>query len=155
MIGRTQLVNHFPWKPECRYGDKGIPKATYLLTQSLRINVLQESKLNIPGIWANKHVSLKLRDHVLEPIGRPDGLRSVPRTHSGAEDKCPVASPRTITHLAPHVWDKGKWEEDNVHLFPSHVYKCMHNMYLGWVWGYRVRVQNVFVWSMQTQVILT
>ena len=84
--------------------------------------MLQESKLNMPGIRVSEHVSLKLREHVLEPIGRPDGLRSVPRTHNGAEDNYPVASPLTITHLAPHVWDKGKWEEDNVCLFPSDEY---------------------------------
>ena len=46
MVGKTQLVKHLPWKPECRCGDMGIPKP-YFLT-SLRISVLQESKSNIP-----------------------------------------------------------------------------------------------------------
>ena len=92
-------------------------------------------------------MSLKLGDHVVEPKGRPDGLRSVPRTHNGAKDNCQVVSPLTITHWTPHVWDMGKWEEDNVSCFLSLLYQCTHNMYLGWVWGYRVRVQNIFAWS--------
>ena len=128
MVGKTQLVKHLPWKPEWRCG---IPKA--YLPASLRVSVLQESKSTTPGFWVSEHVF------------KTEG----PRTHNVAEENCQAANPLTTTHLIPHVWDTGKWEEDSVSLCPSHVYQCTHHMCTRWIWGSRVMVtvQNVFIWS--------
>ena len=90
MVGKTQLVKHLPWKPECRCGDMGIPKP--YLPASLRVSVLQESKSTTPGFW--------LSEHVFKTEG--------PRTHNVAEENCQAANPLTTTHLIPHVWDTGK-----------------------------------------------
>ena len=53
-------------------------------------------------------MSLKLRDHWVEPTRGPDGQSSVPRTHNVAEENCQVSISLITPHLVPHVWDTEK-----------------------------------------------
>ena len=125
MIGRIQLVIHLPWKPECRYGDKGIPKA--YLPASLRINVLQENKLNMPWMWMNNHVS--------KTEGPCDGTHREAWCRPSGQSPEPTMLPKTTVHwrvLWPshtelHMCGTQESErKENVHLFPSLVYQCTH-----------------------------